>query len=178
MLEGIVRESTNKAHTKKLRRDGYLIANIYSKDAQNVNAAFVMGDFIRAVKNKEKLDFGVKVGGTEYNVVIQEYQFDPVTDIIKHVDLRVAAKGEVNDYLVPVKTHGTPKGLKNKGVLISGKKRLRIRAAIENLPKVVEIDVSDLDVNQSILVRDLKLGENLKPMDKAAVAVVGVIKGK
>lgn len=178
MLEGIVRESTNKALTKKLRRDGYLIANIYAKDAENVNAAFVLGDFIRAVKSKDKLDFAVKVGGKEYNVIIQEYQFDPVTDLIKHVDLRIANAGEVSDYLVPVKAVGTPKGLKNKGVLISGKKRLKIRGAIENMPKTVEVDVSDLDVNQSILVRDLNLGDNLKVMDKPAVAVVGVIKGK
>jgi large subunit ribosomal protein L25 len=178
MLEGIVRESTDKAYTKKLRRDGYLIANIYAKDAQNVNAAFVLGDFIRAVKNKDKLNFPVKVGGSEYDVIIQEYQFDPVTDLIKHVDLRVAKQGEVSDYLVPVKAVGTPKGLKNKGVLISGKKRLKIRGAIENMPKTVEIDVSGLDVNQSILVRDVDLGENLKIMDKPSVAVVGVIKGK
>ncbi|MGM0623101.1 MAG: 50S ribosomal protein L25/general stress protein Ctc [Campylobacterota bacterium] len=178
MLEGIVRESTNKAATKALRRDGYLIANIYAKDAENVNAAFVMGDFIRAVKNKEKLDFGVKVDGKEYNVIVQEYQFDPVTDMIKHVDLRVATQGRVADYMVPVTTTGTPVGLKNKGVLISGKKRLRVRGAIENIPKMIELDVSGLDVNQSTLVRDIDLGENLKIMDKPVVAVVGVIKGK
>ena len=178
MLEGIVRESTTKALTKKLRRDGYLIANIYAKDAGNVNAAFVMGDFIRAVKKKDKLDFTVKVDGKDYNVVIQEYQFDPVTDLIKHVDLRVATHGVVADYMVPVTTVGTPKGLKNKGVLISGKKRLRVRGDIANIPKTVELDVSPLDVNTSILVRDVNLGENLKIMDKPAVAVVGVIKGK
>ena len=178
MLEGIVRESTSKASTKQLRRDGYLIANIYAKGAENVNAAFVMGDFIRAVKNKDALDFAVKVGGKEYNVVIQEYQFDPVTDMIKHVDLRVAPKGVVADYLVPVTTKGTPVGIKNKGVLISGKKRLKVRAAIENIPKTIEIDVSGLDVNQSVLVRDVDLGESVKIMDKPVVAVVGVIKGK
>ena len=39
MLEGIIRESTKKAYTKKLRRDGYLIANIYGKRQENINAA-------------------------------------------------------------------------------------------------------------------------------------------
>ncbi len=178
MLEGIVRESTSKAATKKLRRDGNLIANIYAKGAENINAAFNMGEFIRTVKHKDKLDFPVKVGGKEYNVVVQEYQFDPVTDMLRHVDLRIANPGVVSDYLVPVTTTGTPVGLKNKGVLISGKKRLRVRGSIDNLPKTIEIDVSGLDVNQSVLVRDLDLGENVKIMDKPAVAVCGVIKGK
>ena len=178
MLEGIVRESTKKAATKQLRRDGYLIANIYAKDAENINAAFVMGEFVRTMKQKEKLDFPVKVGGKEYNVVVQDYQFDPVTDMINHIDLRIANEGVVSDYLVPVTTSGTPVGLKNKGVLLQGKKRLKVRGAIDTLPKTIDINVSKLDVNDSVLVRDIDLGENTKIMDKPSVAVCGVIKGK
>jgi len=48
MLECIVRESIDKQSTKQLRRDGYLIANIYGKGFKNVNAAFKSNDFIRA----------------------------------------------------------------------------------------------------------------------------------
>jgi large subunit ribosomal protein L25 len=40
MLQGIIRESTSKKETKKLKRDGYLIANIYGKGIENINAAF------------------------------------------------------------------------------------------------------------------------------------------
>ncbi|HIP18994.1 MAG TPA: 50S ribosomal protein L25, partial [Sulfurovum sp.] len=112
MLEGIVRESIGKSDAKKLRRDGYLIANIYGKGLENTHAAFKMGEFIRTVRNKEKLAFPVKIGDKEMEVVIQEYQLHPVTDQILHVDLMVAQPGVVTHYMVPVKTVGTPKGLK------------------------------------------------------------------
>ena len=52
MLEGIIRESTNKATTNALRNDGYLIANIYGKGFENINAAFKMNEYIRTVRNK------------------------------------------------------------------------------------------------------------------------------
>jgi large subunit ribosomal protein L25 len=178
MLEGIIRESIGKSNAKKLRRDGYLIANIYAKDMENIYAAFKVGDFLRTVRNKDRLDFPIKVGDKEYNVVIQEYQLHPVTGVILHVDLRVALPGVVSDYLVPVKTHGTPKGLKNKGVLVITKRRLKVRGKIEDIPASFDLDVSNLDRDESILVRDIEPPANCRLMDKPHVSVCGVIKAR
>ncbi len=178
MLEGIIRESIGKSNAKKLKRDGYLIANIYAKGVENIHAAFKQGDFIRTVRRKEKLAFPVKVGDKELEVVIQEYQLHPVTGDIQHVDLRVAIPGEVTDYLVPVKTVGTPKGLKNKGVLVITKRRLRVRGPIEKVPANFTLDVSDLDRDESILVRDIEVPEGCKMMDRPHVSVCGVIKSR
>ena len=178
MLEGIVRESIGKSNAKKLRRDGYLIANIYAKGVDNIHTAFKEGEFIRTVRNKESLAFPVKVGDKELNVVIQEYQLHPVTGKILHVDLRIALPDTVSDYLVPVRTHGTPKGLKNKGVLVITKRRLKVRGKIEDIPAYFDLDVSDLDRDESILVRDIEVPANCKLMDKPHVSVCGVIKAR
>jgi len=178
MLEGIVRDSIDKKATKALRRDGYLIANIYGKGLENINAAFKDNEFIKAVRRKENLIFDVKVGDKTLPVIIQEYQRDPVTNRILHVDLRVAQKGLLASYLVPVKTSGTPVGLKNKGVLITSKKRLLVKAKAEDLPNAFTLDVSDLDVGNSILIRDIEVPANVTLMDADRVSVVGVIKAK
>jgi len=178
MLEGIVRESIGKKAAKALRRDGYLIANIYAKGIDNVNAAFKSNEFIKAVRRKEHLVFDVKVGDKTYPVLIQDYQRDPVTNQLLHVDLRVAQKGVLSKYLVPVKTTGTPKGLKNKGVLIFSKKRLKVKAKAEDMPDSFTLDVSDLDVGDSILIRDIEAPANVTLMDADRVSVVGVIKAK
>jgi len=178
MLEGIVRESIGTSNAKKLKRDGYLIANIYAKGVENIYAAFKKGDFLRAARNKETLILPVSVEGKTLNTVIQEYQFHPVTGDITHVDLRIALPGVVTDYLVPVKTTGTPKGLKNKGVLIQSKKRLRLRGKIEDMPADITLDVTNLDRDDSILVRDIEASANTRIMDKPHVAICGVIKSK
>ena len=66
MLEGIVRDSITKQGSKTLRRDGYLIANIYGKGLENINAAFKKNEFARTVKTKDSLAFDVKVEGKEW----------------------------------------------------------------------------------------------------------------
>ena len=178
MLEGITRESIGTASAKKLRRDGYLTANIYANGVENIQAAFKRGDFVKAVRAKEELVLPLQVEGKELNVVIQEYQLHPVYGDVLHVDLRVAVPGQVTNFLIPVKTTGTAKGLKNKGVLQIQKKRIKVRGAIEDMPSNFTLDVTDLDRDDSLLVRDMEAPANCRLMDREDVAVVGVIKAK
>jgi len=178
MLEGILRESIDKRTTKSLRRDGYLIANIYGKGAENIHCAFKKNEFMKFVKNKPSLKFKVKVGGKEHEVIIQDYQKDPVTNDLLHVDLRILNYGEASIFLVPVKTVGTPIGLKNKGVLIMSKRRLKVKCKPENLPDAITIDVSGLDVGDTVLVREIEPLEGVTIRHPGSDAVVGVIKAK
>jgi len=178
MLEGIVRESIGKKATKALRREGYLIANIYGKGMDNLNVAFKENEFLKAVRNKDGLRFEVKIGDEVLPVVIQEYQKHPVINKILHVDLRLAKDGMVAKYLVPVKTEGTPKGLKNKGVLIFSKRRLKVKCDAKDLPNEFLLNVSDLDVGDSILIRDIAPIDGVTMMDADRVSVVGIIKAK
>ena len=178
MLEGIVRESIGKTTAKKFRRDGYLTANLYANGVENIQAMFKRGEFVRAVRNKDGFSFPVKIADKELNVVIQEYQLHPIHGEVVHVDLRITVPGQVTNFLVPVVTHGTPIGLKNKGVLVMSKRRLKVRGTIEAMPVNFDIDVEGLDRDQSILVRDLEVPADCRFMDRPDVAICGVIKAK
>ncbi|MEO1941339.1 MAG: 50S ribosomal protein L25/general stress protein Ctc [Campylobacterales bacterium] len=183
MLKGIIRESTSKATRKKLRRDGYLIANIYGKGLENVNAAFKMGDFLKTMRTKEHLIFPVELEDSagnkkQFNVVVQEYQRDPVTGEILHLDMLVAQPGVKTYFHVPVKVKGTPIGLKNKGVLIYHRRRIKVKSTPENLPDYFELDVSNLDVGDTILIRDLELPEGVECYLNPSIPIVGVVKAK
>ncbi len=178
MLEGIVRESTGKQAVKQLRRDGYLIANIYGKGLENISAAFNNNDYIRTLKAKESLAFTVKVGKDKMDVVVKEYQIHPISGALVHVDLQVAPKKHVTDYMVPVLATGESIGLKNKGLLHYAKKRIKLRGAIEKMPAAFEVDITEMDVGDAKLVRDLEAPKGTQFMDADRVAVVGIIKAK
>jgi large subunit ribosomal protein L25 len=178
MLKGITRDSIEKSSTKQLRRDGYLIANIYGKNIQNINAAFKLNEYIRTLRAKESIAFDVEVDGTQYKVVVQEYQKDPITSQLIHVDLMVAQPGVRATYQVPVTTEGTPKGLKNKGLLFFHRKRVKVKCTIENLPESFHFNVTDLDTGDNFLVRDIELPEGVDCFLDPRVPVVGVIKAK
>ena len=178
MLEGIVRESIGKKGTKALRRDGYLIANIYGKGLENINAAFKDNEYIRTVRNKETLAFPVSINGKEMNVVVQSYESHAVTGKLLHVDLMVAQPNVLTHYMVPVEPVGEAIGLKNKGLLNVSKRRLRVKAKIEDLPKSIVIDTTDMDIGDAKLIRDIKVTDNVKFTDADRVAVLSIIKAK
>ncbi|MEA3372974.1 MAG: 50S ribosomal protein L25/general stress protein Ctc [Campylobacterota bacterium] len=178
MLEGIIRESIGKRGTKALRRDGYLIANLYGKGLENINAAFKMNDFIRTVRNKDTLAFPVSLDGKEMNVVVQAYESQPVSGNLLHVDLMVAQPGVETRYNVPIVAEGSPVGLKNKGMLYIAKKRIPVKGAIENVPNSITIDVAPMDLGESKLIRDLPVIENVKYTDADRVSVLSIIKAK
>lgn len=178
MLEGIIRDSITKQATKTLRRDGYLIANIYGKGLENIAAAFKRNEFIKFLKQKETLAFDVKVGGNVLKVVVKEYQKCPLTSDLLHVDLMVAQAGVRTSYSIPVKITGIAKGLKNKGLLMVNTRRIPVKSTIENLPNEIVLDVTDLDTGDNVLIRDLKLPENVDCYLDPRVPIVGVIKAK
>ncbi|TLP40717.1 50S ribosomal protein L25/general stress protein Ctc [Arcobacter arenosus] len=178
MLEGIVRDSMTKQETKSLRKDGYLIANIYGKGLENINAAFKKNEFIKFLRNKTTIAFDVKVGENTVKVVVQEYQKCPITSDLLHVDLMIAQPGVRTSYKVPVTVEGTPKGLKNKGLFVFHKKRVPVKCTIENLPESFHLQIADLDTGDNILVRDLTMPEGVQCFLDPRVPVVGVIKAK
>jgi len=178
MLEGIIRESIGKKGTNALRRDGYLIANIYGKGLENIHAAFKMNEYIRTVRNKDTLAFTISVDSKEMNVVVQAYEAHPLTAKLLHVDLMVAQPGVVTHYNVPVVPQGEAVGLKNKGLVNVSKPRLRVKAAIENVPNSINVDVTEMDVGDSKLIRDIAKVDNITFTDADRVSVVSIIKAK
>ena len=178
MLEGIIRESTDKKATKALKKDGYLIANLYGKGLENVSAAFKTNEFVKYVKNKNTLAFDVKVGDKTYKVVIQDYQKKPVSSEIIHVDLIITQPNVETFFMIPIKIVGNPKGVKNKGILVFHKRRLKVKTTIENLPNDFTFDITDLDVNETKLVRDIEFPKGVKTFIEGRVPLVGIIKAK
>jgi large subunit ribosomal protein L25 len=178
MLEGIIRDSIDKQSTKQLRRDGYLIANIYGKSLENINAAFKMNDFIRFMKSKETISFEVKLGDKTMNVVVKDYQKHPISSNLLHVDLMVAQAGVKSKYTVPVSVEGTPIGLKNKGLFAFHRRRVPVTCTIEDLPQKFHFQVDALDTGDNILIKDIDMPNGVQCFLDPRVPVIGVIKVK
>ena len=173
MLEGIVRDSITKPAVKALRKEGYLIANIYGKGLENISAAFKRNEYIKFLKNKTTLAFDIKVDGKVLSVVVREYQKCPITSDLLH-----AKKGVSASYFIPVVATGSAKGLKNKGLLMLHTRRIPVKCTIENLPNNITLDVTNLDTGDNILLRDITLPENVDCYLDPRVPIVGIIKAK
>ena len=102
-----------KQTTKTLRREGYLIANIYGKGLEKILLQHSKEMNLLNSENKETLAFDVKAGKC-FQSCSTRISKCPLTSELLHVDLMVAQLVLRTGYKIPVKTTGNSKGLKIK----------------------------------------------------------------
>lgn len=116
------------------------------------------------------------LGGSEpYKVLIRELQRHPVRDEFVHIDFFHVAMDEKIQVEIPIILIGTPTGVKNKGGVMDHQLReLEVFCLPGNIPEKIELDVSNLDIGDSIHVSDIQLDdvEILADLDRSVVAVL------
>lgn len=115
------------------------------------------------------------------NALLQSFQIDPLTDSIIHIDFHAVRLDEVVDTHVPIILVGEAIGVKRGGVLQHGISEIYIRALPLDIPSHIEIDISNLDIGDSILVRNIKLSEKIKiltPLDEVIVSILAPQRGE
>src|SRR5438874_292291 len=105
----------------------------------------------------------LEVGGKSRLALVQEVQHAPVGGAVLHVDFHAVSQDEVIEADVPLEPVGTANGVKNMGGLLEQNLRsLSIECLPRDLPDVIRVDVSALNIGDSIHVRDLPLPDGVK----------------
>jgi large subunit ribosomal protein L25 len=109
----------------------------------------------------------------EYECVLKDVQFDPVTDKILHFDLLGVTRGEKIQLEVPVQILGNAVGVKEGGILQQNLHKFDIECLPSNIPQFLNIDVSELKLGDSIHVGALSF-ENVTILNPEETVVVAV----
>ena len=112
--------------------------------------------------------------GTERRAILNDVQFDPVIGKILHFDLHGIKEGQKITVQVPVQLVGTPKGVKDGGIIQHSIHRIKIQCDPEQVPERIEINVDDLGIADSIHIKDVKL-DGVKILDNPESAIVTVV---
>ena len=117
----------------------------------------------------------LEIGGNSETVILKELQRHPVTDKPVHADFQRISLTQKIEAKVPLRIVGEAPGVKNSGGLLQHELReLRVRALPTHIPQAIDVDVSALEINDHILVKDLKAGEGVEVLDEAGHMVVHV----
>lgn len=148
----------------KVRARGAIPAVIYgAKDATTnleVDKKDVENLLSRAVGENILVELEIRDGGKTTNRIslIQEVQHHPVRGEIIHIDFHAVSMTEEIDAEVVLEHEGEPVGVKTFGGLLQQNMRsLPIRCLPQNLPEIIIVDVSGLNIGESLHVRDIKL---------------------
>jgi len=109
--------------------------------------------------------FMLDIEGKKERVLPRALQLDPVSDRPVHVDFMRLAKGATVRIEIPVRFKGqdTSPGLKRGGVLNIVRHDLEVYASAENIPELIEIDISKMDINESLHISAINLPEGVRP---------------
>ncbi|MFZ4672528.1 MAG: 50S ribosomal protein L25/general stress protein Ctc [Flavobacterium sp.] len=173
-IKGSERESVGKKATKALRDAGMVPCVIYG-GSQPVHFAADERAFKSLVYTPNAHTVVVDLEGKSANVILQDIQFDPVSDKILHIDFFQLNDNKEIMMEVPVKVVGTSPGVLLGGDLRLNQRRLKVKALPKNLPDFVEANISELQMGNKLYITKLET-KNFKLMhpDNTVVAQVKI----
>lgn len=144
-----------KKSTKALRNADMVPCVVYGGDEPISFSAHEL-EFRNLVYTPNAHTVVIDLGDTKVEAIMQDIQFHPVTDKILHIDFFQIFDNKEVTLEIPVQTEGTPRGVRSGGVLRVINRRLRVKALPQNLPDVIEVDISNLRIGQKLSVSDIE----------------------
>jgi large subunit ribosomal protein L25 len=179
-LEATSRDTRGKNAARRLRREGKVPAVVYGGEHRKGVAVAVDP---RAVTRILHSDSGVNTlvslalpGGGTTRVLMKEFQLDPITHELLHIDFYQVAMDKPITVTVPILLRGESRGVKQQGGLLDFVHReIEIECLPADIPENVEVDVSELMLGQSIRLRDIGSGAKWKAVSEPDTMLVHVV---
>ncbi|MFH0866557.1 MAG: 50S ribosomal protein L25/general stress protein Ctc [Bacteroidota bacterium] len=171
-MSGSPRENVGKKDAKKQRYEGKIPCVLYGGKEQ-VHFITDESTFKKIVYTPEVCTVKINIDGNEFEAVLQDIQYHPVSDRILHADFLEIFPDKLVTIHIPVKLTGTPEGVLKGGKLHHKMRKLKVKALAAHLPDNFTLDISKLEINDSIKISDLAY-PNITLLDPQTAVVVGV----
>lgn len=171
---GYRRANLGKSGSQKLRDEGLVPCVLYGGDDQ-IHFYSPMILFREVVYTNEAHFVHLNIEGEEFQAILQEVQFHPVSEVILHADfLRISEDRKIK-MNIPLRLVGEAPGVTKGGALVRKRAALKVYGFPKDMPDHIDVDVSSLDFHHAIKVGDMKM-DKLEFMDPkhASIAVVEV----
>ncbi|MCK9224853.1 MAG: 50S ribosomal protein L25 [Candidatus Muirbacterium halophilum] len=163
ILECKRREKSGKEHAKKIRAIKDVPGVVYGNKLENINIQFKENEFFKFIKaSKGKPVLTINLDGEEKTVIIKERQEKIWKNIITHVDFQEIHKGEMVNIAIPFIFLNVDVAEKKGGILVRNMHELNVACLVKDIPEKIEIDVANLELHESVRVKDIGLNENIR----------------
>ena len=161
VLKAQARDGVGKGAAREMRRQGLVPAVIYGDKKPPVTIALAYKDAYKHIYAGGFLSHIIEldVDGTKHRVIPRDYQLDPVKDFPLHVDFLRIGKGSkinVQVHVNFINEEASP-GLKRGGTLNIVHHTLDLTVAADNIPEEVTVDLTGLDIGDTIHISNVKL---------------------
>jgi large subunit ribosomal protein L25 len=172
------REVRGKGAARSLRRAGKVPATLYrAGQAQSIQLSRKeLSKLINSVAGEQVMVDLQFADGHKKLALLKDFQVDPIRSELLHTDFFEVSLTETVKITVHVATHGEPIGVKrDAGLLQHPTREILIECLPDKIPGKIDIDISKLEIGQSIHVSDLKLEEGIKILSDPHEVIVNVV---
>jgi large subunit ribosomal protein L25 len=174
------RPEIGKGSARSLRRQGVLPAVVYGINEATpikIESRQMTKLIISGVGEHSLLTIELNEGGkkaSEHPVLIKDYQMDPVSDELLHVDFIEVSLEKLVNVTVSLVIAKEPAGVKMGGVLERRLREIEVECLPMQIPDKIEIDASHIEIGQSLHVSDIATPEGSKIITDPAEVVLSV----
>src|ERR1043165_2332648 len=155
-IEGQLRTGFGKSATRQLRSQQQVPGVIYG-GAKEISFYAPATAFKPLVYTPDFQLADIKVNDSTYRCIMKDLQFDKVSDMLTHIDLLELVEGKKVTADIPLHFSGTAKGVKDGGKLHVKMKSLKVKTYPQYLKEHIDVNVEELELNNSIRVEDIVL---------------------
>jgi large subunit ribosomal protein L25 len=180
-LKAQVRKGSGKGVSRKLRASGSIPAVLYGSGSDSTSLSIQsvdLVDLLRAEKGETgfiKLIIQGEGGKLEKLSMIKELQTNPVTHTLIHADFYEIRMDHKLTMDVPIHLLGQPIGVKMGGEIHQFKRDLKVSCLPTLMPKFFEIDISELDIGNTLRVANVKFAEGIEILDSDEAQIISVV---
>ena len=176
-LKSIIRQGKQtRSDLKQLRNSGKVPAVVYGYGTKNTSVKVDEVEFIKVIREVGRngvIELGV--GSKSIKVMVSDYQYDPLKNQITHIDFLAINMTEERTVEVPVQLVGEAVGAKEGGVVEQPLFNLEVTATPDNIPEVIEVDITELNINDSYSVSDIKVSGDFTIENEPEDSIVTVV---
>ena len=165
---------TGKKAVKATRREGLVPCVIYGPHLEPVHFSVETLALRPLIHTTEQYRVSVDLAGEAYDAVLKQVVFHPVTDRPWHVDFQALTAGETFTTNVPVVLEGTPEAVKDGADLAQPMNHVEVRALPKDLPGHISVDVTAMEIGDSLHVRDLVVAEGVEILTDGDLTIATV----
>ncbi len=178
VLSADTRTATGKGANRKLRVQGRIPAVVYGKGRDPLSVALdprALEALLRKSGAGLNTLIDLSVSGRTDTVLIKELQRHPVHGRYLHVDFFQVDLTQKITVSVPIHFTGKARGVEFGGILDHPLREIEVECLPRAIPEFVEVDVSALEIGQSIHVSDLRLPEGVEVKTDPTLPVASVV---
>jgi len=172
-LSGSLRENVGKKDTKALRKAEMVPCVMYGSGEEQVHFATAEMNFKKILFTPETYVIDFEINGKIYKTILQEVQYHPVTDRVLHADFLIVKENKPVTVTLPVALEGSAAGVMRGGKLKKGVRKVKVCGLIKDLPDYINVNISNVNINEAIKVKDLNI-PNVTPVTPGYTVIVAV----